>query len=424
MHSTSLHFNNVQDIQYARHINTDELLKQGSLTVGNHSYSVRLATDGSIAVNRDHHSSGMKRFFSSAKEALTHRMMEGSDISRSDRIADSLNAHARYNRLQTLQAQRQSQIPQSSMPQQRFASKPTASGVASRPTVLARAQSDPTPVRPKPLMSQGEYRDQLIAQYEQDGYDSPHESTIRESYRNYVATNRPAPAQSAPAPHRSQSAPLPKTELSPLMTKDEFGREMTESYEKDGYDSPHESLIKERYQDYVATNRPQVQRESAVRPIRTQSAVTAPGLMDKREFASIMVAQYHRDGYDDPSEFLINESYNRYVTAEQSKASSARAKVGMTRSQSDTQVELIRHQHDRIKNSIGLLSSEGLRKEAGSVLRSFRRASNEFRLSAAQQQQILSHMEKLVGGLWGNAQQSVNGLRILKQQLESIREHG
>ena len=409
MHTTSLHFNSMQDIQHVRHINTDALLKQGKMTVGNHSYSVKLAKDGSIAVSRDHHSSGIKKFFSSAKEAVTHRMMEGSDSSRSERIADTLNAHAHYNRHQ-MRAQRLAQEQSSQF--------------SPRPTVPARTQSDPTPMRHQPLMSQGEYRDQMVAQYEQDGYDTPDESLIRESYQNYVATNRPASTPSRPTSPASQHSSPPRTESQPILGKQEFGHQMVSQYEQDGYGTPDESMIRESYQSYVAANRPQqTQHESALRPTRTQSAVTADGLMSKREFASVMVAQYHRDGHGDPSESLINENYDRYISAEQHKASSARAQTGMARSKSDTLVELNRRHHDRVKDSIAQLPG-GIRQEAGEVLRSFRRASNERRLTLEQQQQVLNRMEKLVGGLWGNAQQSVNGLRNLRQQLESIRERG
>jgi hypothetical protein len=92
MQTNPYKFNSVSDIQHTG-IDTNALLKHGSLTVGGRTYQVRLADDGkTISIDKDSKNQPpAKRYLSAAKELFTHRMVDGSVESRSDRIAAALN---------------------------------------------------------------------------------------------------------------------------------------------------------------------------------------------------------------------------------------------------------------------------------------------------------------------------------------------
>ncbi len=92
MQTSPYKFNNVSDIQHSG-IDTNALLKHGNLTVGDRTYQVRLADDGkTISIDKgSKNQPATKRYLSAAKELFTHRMVDGSVESRSDRIAAALN---------------------------------------------------------------------------------------------------------------------------------------------------------------------------------------------------------------------------------------------------------------------------------------------------------------------------------------------
>ncbi|MEJ2417769.1 MAG: hypothetical protein P8Y45_12740, partial [Exilibacterium sp.] len=92
MQTNPYKFNSVSDIQHTR-IDTNALLKHGSLTVSGRTYQVRLADDGkTISIDKgSKNQPPAKRYLSAAKELFTHRMVDGSVESRSDRIAAALN---------------------------------------------------------------------------------------------------------------------------------------------------------------------------------------------------------------------------------------------------------------------------------------------------------------------------------------------
>ncbi|WCN13643.1 hypothetical protein GV054_11845 [Marinomonas mediterranea] len=120
--SSGFAFRDVSEISQSN-VNTKKLLEQGNLKIGDHNYKVSLR-NGSIAVERQHQSSGnkVKNFFSAAKEQFTHRMAEGSKFSRSDRAADVLNGiknnedfhSAQQARIQKIKNQRTQAQPQAS----------------------------------------------------------------------------------------------------------------------------------------------------------------------------------------------------------------------------------------------------------------------------------------------------------------------
>ncbi len=89
-----LSFSSVDAIRHSS-VDLKALVRNGQLKVDGTSYRVQLSPDGEFKVQREGRSSvSPGRFFKAAGEMFSHRMRDGAVSSRSDRIADALNAKA------------------------------------------------------------------------------------------------------------------------------------------------------------------------------------------------------------------------------------------------------------------------------------------------------------------------------------------